>query len=163
MSEERLTPERVRDSNLNSSPETREELMNIMITPQNGRSKIGKDLDEFYEVKHQSSDSNNPTKRSGWEMFSAQTSDTRLSNLDEYEKRYVQWCMKVQGQCLMLGLSKPALFSDWLRSTVCEPSLAKGGFLRTNIQSVNTKNETVSIEQSEPKRDIFGKIKNGFK
>jgi predicted nucleotidyltransferase len=48
MSEERLTPDRVREINLNSSPETKEELMNSMITPQDGRSPIGKDLEDFY-------------------------------------------------------------------------------------------------------------------
>jgi hypothetical protein len=124
----------------------------MMITPQNGRAPIGKDLKTFYTIKQ------GGEKRSGWDSFSAVTSDTRLSKLNDKEKIYVQWCLKVQGMCMYMDLSKPAIFSDWLRLCVCEPSLATDGFLRTNLQSVHTKNETISTEEKPPARNLWGKI-----
>jgi len=153
VSEDRLTPGKIRDENLNASPDTKEELLNSMITPQNGRAPIGNDLRSFYKVQH------NDINKSGWDMFSAVTSDTRLSKLNEAEKRYVTWCLKVQGMCIYMDMSKPAIFSDWLRLCICEPSLATDGFLRTNLQSVHTKNETISTEEKPPKRNLFGFIK----
>ena len=154
MSDERLTPQRVRDENLNSNPETKEELQNMMITPQDGRSPVPGDLKKFYNVKYE-----NTKSSSGWEMKTALSSDTRMSNTDALEKRYVQWTIKGEAQCLMLGLSKAGLYYSWLRSSVNEPALGFEGFLRKNIQSVNMKNETISTEEKIPKRSIFGFMK----
>lgn len=152
----KLTPENVRRQNLNPYPESENEVQAMMIAPQAGRAQIGRDLDNIYKIKH-------ADKRIGsaWDYFTAQTSDTRLSNLrKDTEIRYVQWALEVQGKCLMMGLSKSSALSDWMRSTVCEPGLGRNGFLRENIQSVHTKSENVNVEQVEKSRSIFGFMKN---
>ena len=149
---QRITPESVRRQNLNPYPESEMEAQSLLIAPQAGRAQIGKDLDDIYKIKH-------ADKRQGsaWDYFTAQTSDTRLSNLrKDTEIRYVQWAIDVQGKCLMMGLSKSSALVDWMRSTVCEPSLGRNGFLRENLQSVHTKSEQINVEQVEKKRNIFG-------
>ena len=149
----RLTPENVRRQNLNPYPESEVEAQSLMIAPQAGRAKIGVDLDRMYKIKHPDSLEGN----SGWDYFTAQTSDTRLSNLrTEPEMRLVRWALGQQGRCLMMGLSKPAVNADWWRSQVCEPSLGRKGFLRENIQSIHSKSENVNIENVEKSRSIFG-------
>jgi hypothetical protein len=153
MSEERITPNAIREQNLNANPDTKEELQNMMITPQDGRSPVTSDLKKFYNVEHEED------TRSGWEMKTALSSDTRMSNTNELEKKYINWTIRGEAQCLMLGLSKAGLYYSWLRSSINEPSLGFEGFLRKNIQSVNMKNETISTEEKVPKRSIFGFMK----
>lgn len=151
----KMTPESVRRQNLNPYPESEVEAQSLMIAPQTGRAKIGKDLDEIYQIKH-------PDNRRGsaWDYFTAQTSDTRLSNLrKETEIKLVRWAIGQQGRCLMMGLSKASVNADWWRSTVCEPGLARNGFLRENIQSIHTKTEQLNIEQTEKSRNILGFLK----
>ena len=151
-----MTPENVRRQNLNPYPESEMEAQSLMIAPQTGRAQIGKTLDDRYQIKHPDGSTG-----SGWDYFTAQTSDTRLSNIKtEPEMRLVRWAMGQQGRCLMMGLSKPAINADWWRSQVCEPGLARNGFLRINVQSVHTKSENVNVEQVEKSRNIFGFMKN---
>lgn len=152
---QRLTPENVRRQNLNPYPESEMEAQSLLIAPQTGRAQIGADLDKVYRVRH-------ADKRVGsaWDYFTAQTSDTRLSNLrKDVEIRYVQWAIEVQGKALMMGLSKSSALADWMRSTVCEPGLARNGFLRENIQSVHTKSESINVENVEKGRNMFGFLK----
>ena len=152
-SSSRMTPSSVRRQNLNPLPENEVELNGVLLTPQNGRANLGKELDEMYHVKHADG-----TTRSAWDYFTAQTSDTRLSNLrNEREIAWVRWALEVQGKCLMNKLPKSAAQADFLRTIVCEPSLARDGFLRNNIQTIHTKSENINVD-TEKSRSIFGKI-----
>ena len=153
----RITPENVRRQNLNPYPESDNEFQSLMIAPQMGRAKIGMDLDKMYNIKH-------ADKRVGsaWDYGTAQTSDTRLSNLrKETEITRVRWAIDVQGKCLMMGLPKSAALVDWDRSSICEPGLGRNGFLRENIQSVHSKSEQINVEQTEKSRSLFGFLNKG--
>ena len=157
--QQKATPESIRRQNLNPYPESDNEIQALMIAPQAGRAQIGQDLDRIYKIKH-------PDNRTGsaWDYFTAQTSDTRLSNLrKENEMALVRWALRQQGKCLLLGLSKASANADWWRSTVCEPSLGRNGFLRETLQSIHTKSENVNVEQVEKSRNIFGMISGGKK
>lgn len=157
----KLSPSDVRKQNLNPIVESDIELQSQLITPQTGRGRIGQDLDRLYKIKYH--DGNDHQVDSYWDLATAITSDTRLSNLTPTQERYVQWAIKIQGMCLMQGLPKSASLSDWFRATVCEPSLGRGMALRNNLQTVQSKSEAVQIEESSPKRSIFGGVLGGGK
>ena len=153
----RVTPASIRRQNLNPLPESEVELNGVLLTPQNGRASLGKELDEMYKIKHPDGSIN-----SAWDYFTAQTSDTRLSNLrNDLEIRFVRWSLEVQGKALIMKLPKAAATADFYRTTVCEPGLARDGFLRNNIQTVHTKNENINVEHNEKSRNLFGKILGG--
>lgn len=145
----KMTPESVRRQNLNPSIESDVELQSQLITPQTGRAKVGRDLASMYMIK-------NNSNASYWDLATAITSDTRLSNLTKVQERYVQWTLKMLGLCLMFELPKSAAMADWLRATVCEPSLGREMALRNNLQTVQTKSEAIQVEESSPKRNFLG-------
>jgi len=155
----KITPSQVRSQNLNPYVESDVELQSHLITPQNGRAKIGKDLDRLYKIRY--NDGNVNQEDNAWDLFTAITSDTRLSNLTPVQEKYVQWAIKVQGYCIMWGLSKSGSQVDWMRASICEPGLGRQGFLRNNIQTIHTKSESVNIEAKPEKRGLFGGLMGG--
>lgn len=152
--DKKLTPRSTREQNLNSVAETETELQSQLITPQNGRAKISSDVKQEYVVKILKG--NKYEEQSNWEMQSLITADTRLSNLRKEQEPLIQWCLEMQGDCVMLGLPESGAYADWIRLSVCEPSLGVGMALRNNIQTIRTKNENVSIEEKPVKRNILG-------
>ena len=153
------TPSQVRSQNLNPYVESDVELQSHLITPQNGRAKIGQGLDRLYKIKY--FDGKDQHEDDVWDLNTAITSDTRLSNLTPVQERYVQWALKIQGFCILWGLSKSAAHADWMRASICEPGLGRQGFLRNNIQTVHTKSESVNIEAKPEKRGLFGGLMGG--
>lgn len=152
----KITPSSVLRQNLNPYPESDVEAQSLLIAPQTGRAKIGKDLDDIYKIKH-----SDDRKGSAWDYFTAQTSDTRLSNIrTDPEMRIVRWAIGQQGRCLMMGLGKSAANADWWRSQICEPSLGRNGFLRENLQSIHTKSESINVENVEKGRNVLGFLKS---
>ena len=156
--EKKPTPASVRRENLQPYSESEQDTLLQLVVPQTGRAKIGKDLDRLYRIKYNDGTINQDD--SYWDIATSITSDTRLSNLTDKQEAYVQWAIKMQGYCLMLGLPKSASLSDWLRATICEPSLGRGMALRNNLQTVRQKSEHLQVEQTGEKRSLFGFMKN---
>ena len=58
--------------------------------------------------------------------------------------------------CLRMGLGKPAANASWLRSAILEPGLGREGFLRKQLSTVHTKQDTVNVEEASKPRTILG-------
>lgn len=162
--EKKATPENVRKRNLNPSVESSVDLASNILTPQTGRSKLGPDLIEFYNIKGIRPDKG-VEENSAWDIFSSVTSDTRISNLDplKQEYPYVQWAMKEQLMLLQLRLPKSAAFAQMLALSVTEPSLAKNMAFLKNIQTVRQESQHVQIEKNPESRNMLGKIVDKIK
>jgi len=163
----KATPASVRKQNLNYIGENEADMQGFMVYPQDGRSPIHEDLDHVYNIKIQEYDEETGVRevkeRSVWGLKTAISPDTRLSNLTKPQEEYVQWSHKAEGLCLMLGLRKSAAVISWKRTAIVEPSLGRGGFLRNNLQTIQTKQESVSIEENSKPRNPFGFFTGGKK
>ena len=163
----RITPGSVRNDNargngnLNYVGSEENDLDVFLINPQNGRSKIGRDLADIYNIKVQTNRGKEKTVQdvSVWDLYTAVTPDTRLSNLTKDQEKYVQWALKMEGLCLMANLKKSSAMASWLRMSICEPSLGRGMALRQNLQTIHSKSESINIEDKPEKRSLFGFLK----
>lgn len=153
---EKDTPRKVIEQNLNPIPESETELSSQLITPQDGRARIGNSFREINKFKVHTHSSDRRDILDTWDLKTAITSDTRLSNITKLQEEYVQWTIKMEGYCLMFGLAKPASTASWLRSSIVEPGLGREMALRNNLNTIRNKSETVSLEEKPKARSILG-------
>jgi len=153
---EPLTTRRVLEQNLNPMPENETESSVLLITPQDGRAKIGAGYKSVNQFKVHTHTEDKRQIMDTWDLKTALTSDTRLSNLKKEQEAYVQWTVKIEGMCLRQGLGKPAANASWLRSAILEPGLGREGFLRKSLNTVNTKSESINMEEKPTQRTILG-------
>ena len=156
MAEKYDTPRKVIEQNLNPVPESETELNSQLITPQDGRARVGAGYRSVNKFKVHTHDTKVREVKDTWDLKTAITSDTRLSNITKQQEAYVQWTIKIEGMCLRQGLGKPAANASWLRSSIVEPSLGVGMALRKNLNTVHNKNETVNVEETSKPRTILG-------
>jgi hypothetical protein len=159
---ERVTPEKVRNRNLNPKPENPLEISSSLIEVRSGRDQVGDDLRITYIVKRASGDT-----VSANDLLTIINPDIRLANLgydkkDEVlELQYVRWAMNQMNTNVELGLQKSALKSQTLMLSITEPSLAKKGFLRKNLTTIRQESQHLQIEEQPKKQNIiqrfFGK------
>ncbi len=155
---ERLTPEKVRNRNLNPKPENPLEISSSLIEVRSGRDPVGRDLEDSYKVGRASGD-----KVSANDLLTINNPDVRLSNLgydkkDEVlELQYVRWAMNQMNTNIELGLNKSALKSQTLMLSVTEPSLAKKGFLRKNLTTIRQESQHTQVEEQPKKQSLMSK------
>jgi hypothetical protein len=155
---ERLTPEKVRNRNLNPKPENPLEISSSLIEVRSGRDPMGKDLDDTFLIKRSSGDT-----VSGKDLLTAINFDIRGANLgynkkdDELELTYVRWAMNQMNTNLELGLQKSALKSQTLMLGVTEPSLAKKMALRKNLTTIRQESSHTQIEEQPKKQSLISK------
>jgi hypothetical protein len=157
--DEKITPEKVRKSNLNPRPESQIDISHELINVQTGRGSVGKDIDKDYEIKLITP--NGEIRHiKAWDFFTTLSSDVRLSNLTELpDKKFVKWGVRQQLISLQLGLVQSSALCNALTLSVTEPSLASNGFLRNIIQTIKQESQHVQIEQNGEKRNILGFLK----
>lgn len=155
---ERLTPEKVRNRNLNPKPENPLEISSSLIEVRSGRDSMGRDLEDTYNINRASKDT-----VSAKDLLTIINPDIRLSNLG-YDKKdemlelnYVRWAMNQMNTNIELGLPKSALKSQTLMLSVTEPSLAKKGFLRKNLTTIRQESQHTQIEEPPKKQSLIGK------
>jgi len=156
---EKLTPEKVRNRNLNPKPENQLEISSSLIEVRSGRDRVGTDLEATYRVKRASKDT-----VSANDLLTINNPDVRLSNLG-YDKKdeilelnYVRWAMNQMNTNIELGLNKSALKAQTLMLSVTEPSLAKKGFLRNNLATIRQESMHTQIEEPPKKQSILQKM-----
>ena len=155
---EKLTPERVRNRNLNPKPENPLEISSSLIEVRSGRDAVGEDLRNTYAIKRASGD-----EISAQDALTIINPDIRLANLgynkkdEELELQYVRWAMNQMNTNVELGLQKSALKSQTLMLGVTEPSLAKKGFLRKNLTTIRQESQHVQIEEPPKKQSLMSK------
>jgi len=155
---ERMTPEKVRNRNLNPKPENQIEVTSSLIEVRSGRDPLGVDLDNTYRVKRASGD-----EVSARDLMTAINFDIRGANLG-YDKKdemlelnYVRWAMNQMNTNLELGLQKSALKSQTLMLGVTEPSLAKKMALRKNLTTIRQESSHTQIEEPPKKQSLISK------
>jgi len=155
---ERLTPERVRNRNLNPRPENAIEVSSSLIEVRSGRDEVGLDLKRTYNVKRASGDT-----VSANDLLTVINPDIRLANLG-YDKKdemlelnYVRWAMNQMNTNVELGLQKSALKSQTLMLSVTEPSLAKKMALRKNLATIRQESTHTQIEEPPKKQSLISK------
>ena len=155
---EKLTPEKVRNRNLNPKPENPLEISSSLIEVRSGRDRVGADLEETYKIKRASKDT-----VSANDMLTIINPDIRLSNLG-YDKKdevlelnYVRWAMNQMNTNVELGLPKSALKSQTLMLSITEPSLAKKGFLRKNLTTIRQESQHTQVEEQPKKQSLISK------
>lgn len=155
---EKLTPEKVRNRNLNPKPENPLEISSSLIEVRSGRDAIGADLEKTFIINRASGD-----EVSGKDLLTAVNPDIRLSNLG-YDKKdevlelnYVRWAMNQMNTNVELGLQKSALKAQTLMLGVTEPSLAKKGFLRKNLTTIRQESQHTQIEEPPKKQSLINK------
>ena len=149
-------PESVRRKNLNPTLNTPMDLQSHILIPQTGRAKVGEDLSKQYKVKFSGGD-----EVSLWDLFSAITSDTRMSNLDPNKPEYafVQWGMDAQLKFMQAGLKGSAGMTQGMVLAVTEPTMGKNMAFFKNIQTVRQESQHVQVEDVPKSRSIFGFLK----
>lgn len=144
------------DSNKKSiqpHPESYLDIHNVYIVPQTGKAPIQADLKDMYVMTREGK------TISLYNLFSAINPDIRLSNLTPEQETYVQAVLECQMMFHQLECPLSAFTSDSLRASVTEPSLARGGFLAKNIQTIRQQSEHLQVEQSQPQdRGFLSKI-----
>jgi hypothetical protein len=155
---EKLTPEKVRNRNLNPKPENPLEISSSLIEVRSGRDKVGKDLEDTYMIKRASGD-----VVSAQDVLTVINPDIRLANLG-YDKKdeilelnYVRWAMNQMNTNVELGLQKSALKSQTLMLSITEPSLAKKGFLRKNLTTIRQESQHTQVEEQPKKQSLINK------
>jgi hypothetical protein len=155
---ERLTPEKVRNRNLNPKPENPLEISSSLIEVRSGRDPLGPDLDRTWMIKRASGD-----EVSAKDLLTAVNFDIRGANLG-YDKKdevlelnYVRWAMNQMNTNIELGLNKSALKSQTLMLGVTEPSLAKKGFLRKNLTTIRQESQHTQVEEQPKKQSLISK------
>jgi hypothetical protein len=165
MSEEedkkKLTPEKVRNRNLNPKPENPLEISSSLIEVRSGRDGLGADLENTYRIKRASDKKGDDV--SAKDLLTVINPDIRLANLG-YDKKdevlelnYVRWAMNQMNTNIELGLQKSALKSQTLMLGVTEPSLAKKGFLRKNLTTIRQESQHTQVEEQPKKQSIINK------
>jgi hypothetical protein len=157
---EKDTPSSVRRKNLNPKPESQLDISQQLIEVQTGRKKISNDLENLYKVTHNANGSSQ--QHDAWGMFNTLTIDVRGSNLDpkSNELNYINWGIKMQGICSVLGLPNSLATTQWLILSVTEPSLAKNMAFRNSLQTIRQESQHVQIEQPTKSTNLFGMLKN---
>lgn len=154
----KLTPQNVRERNLNPKPENSLEISSSLIEVRSGRDRVGSDLEKTYTIKRASGD-----EVSGNDLLTIINPDIRLSNLgydknDEVlELNYVRWAMNQMNTNIELGLPKSALKSQTLMLSITEPSLAKKMALRKNLATIRQESMHTQIEEQPKKQSLINK------
>jgi hypothetical protein len=156
---EKITPEKVRNRNLNPKPENPLEISSSLIEVRSGRDKVGKDLEDTYNINRANGDT-----ISANDALTIINPDIRLANLG-YDKKdeilelnYVRWAMNQMNTNIELGLQKSALKAQTLMLSITEPSLAKKGFLRKNLTTIRQESQHLQIEEQPKKQNIISKF-----
>ena len=86
MSNEPMTTRRAIEQNLNPIPENETESSILLITPQDGRAKIGTGYKSVNQFKVHTHAKDSREIMDTWDLKTAVTSDTRLSNLKKEQE-----------------------------------------------------------------------------
>ena len=156
-----LTPDKVRDRNLNPRPETALEISSSLIEVKSGRNRLGADLAKRYKFKHPDSDDELDAN----DFLTTITTDIRLSNLgapkdNSWEIEFTRWAMKLHLRCLQHNLPKSASRANQLILSITEPSLGRNMALRKGLQTIQQKSEHIQIEEPPPKQSLIQKLTN---